>query len=78
MPRSCVASSGPGGTFHVEMNGVNVTGPITIPDTGDWQAWRTLTAPATFTAGTQILRLVMDSVRGGAVGNFDSIGVTRR
>ena len=32
-----VASFGAGGTFHLEMNGVDVTGPLTIPDTGDWQ-----------------------------------------
>src|SRR5579864_9006854 len=32
-----VASPGPGGTFHVELGGSNVTGALTIPATGDWQ-----------------------------------------
>src|SRR5207302_3333085 len=32
-----VASSGQGGTFHLEMNGANLTGSITVPDTGGWQ-----------------------------------------
>ena len=35
-----VASSGAGGTFHVEVDGVNVTGPLTVPNTGGWQTWR--------------------------------------
>ena len=25
------------GTFHLEFNGKDATGPITVPDTGSWQ-----------------------------------------
>jgi endonuclease/exonuclease/phosphatase family metal-dependent hydrolase len=69
-----VASSGQGGTFHLEMNGSNVTGSLTVPDTGGWQTWRSVSASATLAAGQQMARLVMDSVSGtGAVGNFNSM-----
>jgi len=70
-----VASVGAGGTFHIEANGVDKTGPFTVPDTGDWQAWRTLTKTGvTLAAGPQILRLVMDSNGpSGLTGNFNWI-----
>jgi hypothetical protein len=72
-----VASSGQGGTFHLEMNGANVTGPITIPNTGAWQAWQSVTKTVTLAAGTQIARVVMDTGGpGGAVGNINSITFT--
>ena len=38
-----VASRRSGGTFHIEFDGKDVTGPITIPDTGGWDKLRTLT-----------------------------------
>jgi hypothetical protein len=65
-----IAAYGQGGTFHLEMNGANVTGPLTIPDTGGWQSWQTVTAAATLSAGTQIARLVADTSGAFAVGNF--------
>jgi len=68
-----VASLGAGGTFHVEANGVNVTGSVAIPDTGDWQAWQTVSKTATLTAGAQTLRVVLDTNGANAVGNLDSI-----
>jgi hypothetical protein len=67
-----VACVGPGGTFHLEANGINVTGTIAIPDTGGWQAWQTVTSTASLNAGVQVLRLVMDTTGSNAVGNFDS------
>ena len=39
-----VASSGGGGSFYLEVGGSNVTGTIAVPDTGGWQAWRTILA----------------------------------
>jgi len=36
---SRVAAHGQGGTFHLEFNGVDKTGLITVPDTGEWDAW---------------------------------------
>ena len=66
-----VASLGQGGTFHLEMNGVNVTGTMTVPNTGAWQTWQTLTTTITLAAGAQTARLVMDGNGSTAVGNFD-------
>ncbi len=56
-----VAAAGPGGTFHVEFNGVNKTGPLTIPDTGGWQSWTDLMVNVTLNAGVQSMRVVFDS-----------------
>jgi hypothetical protein len=39
-----VAAAGAGGTFHLEIDGIDKTGPLTIPNTGDWQHWTTVTA----------------------------------
>lgn len=73
-----VASAGPGGTFHLEANGVDKTGPITIPDTGGWQSWTNISRSGIpLSAGTQRWRLVMDSPGGsGAIGNINWIAVT--
>jgi serine protease len=48
-----VASSGLGGLFHLEVNGVNRTGPIRIPDTGGWQQWQTITTIVPLEAWTK-------------------------
>ena len=66
-----VASSGQGGTFHLEMNGTNVTGTMTVPNTGGWQNWQTLSTTVSLAAGAQTARLVMDTGGSAAVGNFD-------
>jgi len=72
-----VASSGAGGTFHIEVNGVDRTGPISVPDTASWQTWRTVSKSGiALTAGQQVIRLVLDT-NGvtGLTGNFNWIGV---
>jgi len=69
-----VASKGAGGTFHIEVNGVNKTGPIAVPDTTGWQVWTTVTRTGvTLAAGTQVVRVVMDAngASGTSVGNFN-------
>ncbi|MBI3900387.1 MAG: carbohydrate-binding protein [Gammaproteobacteria bacterium] len=74
-----VASKGLGGSFHIEFNGVNKTGAISIPDTGDWNIWRTLKLPAVaLSTGKQIMRIVMETNGGttGAVGNLDYVRLT--
>jgi hypothetical protein len=72
-----VAAPSGGGVFHVEMNGVDVTGPIAVPPTGGWQSWVTVARNGiSLAAGTQVLRLAMDTVGGsGAVGNFNYLQV---
>jgi cytochrome c len=68
-----VASSGNGGVFHIEFDGVNKTGPMTNSDSGGWQTWRTLTkSNINLSAGTHVMRLVMDSNgANGTIGNFN-------
>jgi endoglucanase len=57
-----VASINTGKTFHIEMNGANVTGAIAIPNTGGWQTWQTVTVSGiTLSAGAQIMRIYMDT-----------------
>ncbi len=74
------AANGAGGTFHIEMNGTNVSGPLTVPNTGGWQSWTTLTSPNfTLTAGQKVLRLVADSPGPtGVTGNINWIRVVSR
>jgi hypothetical protein len=67
-----VASAGSGGTFHLELNGVNITGPLTIPVTGGWQSWVNVTAAVTLPAGAGRLRFVADAAS-GSLGNLRSI-----
>lgn len=72
-----VASQGPGGTFHVEMDGANITGSLTIPDTGAWQSWTTASQTVTLAAGAHMMRVVFDSIgASGAVGNLNWISVS--
>jgi hypothetical protein len=69
-----VASAGPGGRFHVEVGGVDVTGSMTVPDTGGAQSWQTISAPVSLTHGKWKLRLVMDADGpGGTVGRFNHV-----
>jgi cytochrome c len=68
-----VASSGDGGAFHIEFDGVDKTGPMTNSDSGGWQTWRTLTKfNIGLTAGPHVMKLVMDSNgANGTVGNYN-------
>ena len=67
-----IAQVGAGATFHVEVDGVDRTGRVAVPDTGDWQAWRTVTAASIpLTAGEHVLRLVFDTANTGGAGNYD-------
>src|SRR6185295_1284653 len=63
---SRVASSGTGGVYHVEVDGVDATGPIAVPNTGGWDTWQTIFTPGiTMTAGPHMVRAVFDT-RGGS------------
>jgi hypothetical protein len=72
-----VASSGAGGTFHIEVDGVNKTGAITVPNTGSWQTWKTVTKTGvTLPAGTHVLKVVLDTIgASGTVGHFNWFAV---
>src|SRR4029079_14972327 len=67
-----VASSGTGGTVHLEIDGSPVTGAIVLPDTGGWNTWVTLTATGvTLPAGAHVLKLVFDTA--GSAGTVADI-----
>ena len=73
------ASAGQGGRFHVEIDGNNVTGSMSVPDTATWTAWNTLTSGViNVPAGTHVMRVVLDSDSPyqAAVGNFDTFNLT--
>ena len=55
-----VASIASGGAFHIEFDGVDKTGTITVPVTGDWQAWQTVVAVADLSAGAQEMTFVKE------------------
>ena len=57
-----VGSPNTGKILHIEMNGVDISGPVEVPNTGDWQKYVTVKVPnIELTAGVQIMRIVMDS-----------------
>lgn len=57
-----VAKDGTGGLFHIEMDGEDITGPITVPNTGGWQIWQTVSLPdISLTAGQHSMRIVFDA-----------------
>ncbi len=58
-----------GGLFHLEVDGVNVTGSLRVPSTGTNNTWQTLTRTGvTLGSGIHQMRLVMDA--GGSSGNI--------
>ncbi|MEO0513828.1 MAG: kelch repeat-containing protein [Planctomycetota bacterium] len=73
-----VAALGTGGVFHLELDGVDVSGPIAVPDTGDFQTWQTVLVPnLSLTTGTQVLRIAFDANgSSGFVGNFNWLTFT--
>jgi Carbohydrate binding module (family 6)./Sialidase, N-terminal domain. len=71
------ASSGNGGNFHIEIDGVNKTGTITNSDSGGWQTWRNLTKTIGITAGLHTMKLVLESTgANGTVGNYNYFSFT--
>jgi arabinoxylan arabinofuranohydrolase len=57
-----VAADGTGKTFHVEMDNADISDAITVPNTGSWQKWETVTVPGIgLTAGKKVMRIVFDS-----------------
>jgi hypothetical protein len=74
-----VTSLGAGGRFHIEVDGVDKTGALTVPDTGGWQSWRTISKTGvSLTAGQHVVRLVLDTNGSstGMTGNFNWLSAT--
>lgn len=70
-----VASSGTGGTFHIEFNGSDKTGPISVPNTGGWGTYQDVAVPVSLSAGVQAMRIVFDA--NGSTGAVTNIGAVR-
>ena len=70
-----VATGSAGGVFHVEIDGVDKTGPINLANTGGWQQWKTLSkSGVAIGAGQHTMRLVFDkSNTGGDIGDISWI-----
>lgn len=68
-----VASQKKGGTFHLEIAGRDVTGPIEVPDTGGWTKLKTIRKEGVkLEKGEVVLRMVMDSQGpSGSIGDID-------
>jgi hypothetical protein len=67
-----VANVGTGATFRIEVDGVDRSGPITIPNTGAWQTWQTVSTPGIpLTSGLHAIRIVFGASSSGGTGNFN-------
>jgi hypothetical protein len=73
-----VASRLAGGTFHLEVDGVDVTGALQAPTTGSWYTFQTVSKNGvSLTAGAHVLRLVLDTAGvEGIVADFDTLGIS--
>ncbi len=57
-----MAADGDNKTFHIEVDGVDVSGPVAVPNTGGWQTWETVTVnDIELSSGEQEIRIVFDS-----------------
>jgi hypothetical protein len=51
--------------MHVEIDGVNVTGPMSVPNTGGWGTWQTISrSGVNIAAGYHVVKFVVDSPDG--------------
>ena len=74
-----VASYSQGGRFRVEIDSVDVSGSISVPSTGGWVAWNTVSIETRLSKGAHDLRIVGTSnsdVNHGYVGNIDWLELT--
>ena len=56
-----VASAQSGSALHLEVDGTNVTGSLTVPNTGGWQTWTDVSKSGiSLSAGQHVLRLFTD------------------
>jgi hypothetical protein len=74
-----VASLGGGGQFHLELDGKNVSGTLTVPNTRNWNTYTTVGVKGiNLTNGKHTLRLVFTKNGStGYVGNFNQFTLAR-
>lgn len=71
-----VASEGPGGEFHIEVDGELKGNAAIVPDTGGWTSWKTISlGDVRLYEGKHTLKLKMDKngEKTGSIGNFLSL-----
>jgi hypothetical protein len=56
-----LSSESPGGLFHVELDGVDVTGPLAVPGAIDGHPRSVVKAGVSFPSGRHVLRVAIDS-----------------
>lgn len=57
-----MAADGAGKTLNVEMDGVDISGTVSVPNTGGWQTWQTVAANNIFlTQGQHVMRINFNS-----------------
>jgi hypothetical protein len=56
-----VGNRDPGSTFHVEIDGANVSGTMSVPDTNSFDTFATVSADIALAAGEQVVRFVFDA-----------------
>lgn len=72
-----ISANGTSGKFHIEVDNVDLTGSISIPDNGSWSAWRWFPEPAftiNFTEGKHKVKYFIE----GASHNFRAIRFTKK
>lgn len=47
--------------FHLEIDGLDVSGPVTIPRTGQWQTWVDVPVDLQLDAGSHVMRFVAET-----------------
>ena len=59
-----VASPGTGNTLHVELDGVNISGSLTVPNTGGWQVYQTISVTTPSLSGGQHMLRIYEETGG--------------
>jgi tetratricopeptide (TPR) repeat protein len=61
-----VSQADSGAQFHAEIDGRDLTGPVNVPPTPNWDVFETLTRPGLrLPAGRHVIRIVFDRAAGG-------------
>jgi hypothetical protein len=74
-----LSSASGGGSFHVDIDGKDVTGEITVPRTGSWDDFTNIAAGSiTLAVGKHVMSVVMDSQgSSGFVADFEDFAIDK-
>ena len=73
-----LSQSDPNAKIHVKVDGANVTGSITVPDTNSFSTFTTVSKTINLSAGKHVLRLAFDqAARNGTVAGVDWIRIAQ-